>query len=511
MVTIDLSRTFIFVVDDLASNLEVLQEILREHEFLTDGTTNSIKAVELIRQSRPDLVMLDISMPELNGYELCCLLKSFPETRDIPVIFLSGLNEALDKVAAFQSGGADYVTKPFQIPEVIARIEHQLKISRLCQELERKQKDLEVQNLELKRKNEELLRSQQRTNLVFNALSDALPGTLLDGKYQIDTKIGSGGFGAVYRATHLGLNRQVAVKVFRPLAGNDTPEGLERFRLEGISACRVNHPNAVSVLDYGVSAVGIAYLVMELLRGQTLNQELRQKGILSTQRCAEILLPVCDALTEAHTQGIIHRDIKPDNVFLHQGAEGEIVKVVDFGTAKLLYGNESEGTTMNLTEGGTLLGTPLYMSPERLQCEPYDGKADVYSVGVMAFQMLCGKPPFIFKKGEIMALIAAHVSQPPPQLRALNPAIPKEVEQLVLQSLAKKAADRPTAKEFGLEFLRALGKEFQRRTGKFQAAKSPKVIIPEHPPDQSSTVKVTPEHPPQQETSKFQIPETSLE
>src|SRR5262249_36060406 len=156
---------------------------------------------------------------------------------------------------------------------------------------------------------------------------------------------------------------------------------------------RVNHPNAVSVLDSGVSAEGIAYLVMELLEGRSLTEELREKGVLPPARCAEILMPVCDVLTKAHASGIVHRDIKPDNIYLNRTAVGEVVKVVDFGIAKLMDDTGGQNNE-SLTVTGGLLGTPTYMAPERLENKPYDGKADVYSLGIMLYRMLAGRVPF---------------------------------------------------------------------------------------------------------------------
>jgi len=232
-------------------------------------------------------------------------------------------------------------------------------------ELQEKNEELITKNRELVQSREELLRSTKRTELVFAALSEALPGTVLDDKYRLEEKIGAGGFGTVYKATHLLLRNHVAVKVFRPSVGADPLKDLERFRLEGISACRVHHANAVSVIDFGVSASSIAYLVMELLTGCSLKDELDKQGILSVSRAIRILQPICSALAEAHTAGIIHRDVKPSNIFLHNSKDGEIVKVVDFGVAKLMAETLNPGM-QSLTETGSFVGTPLYMAPERL-------------------------------------------------------------------------------------------------------------------------------------------------
>ena len=254
------SKGDILIVDDNPINLDLLSGMLLDRGYRVRVATNGRRALSAARSAVPDLVMLDMNITEMDGYEVCRQIKLDEQTRDIPVIFISALDNALDKVKAFQTGGADYVTKPFQFEEVLARIENQLKLSRLQRDLERKNAELTRKNDELVRWKEEVLRSQRRADNIFSALADVLPGTVLDEKYKLEEKIGAGGFGAVYRATHLGLHRSVAVKVFRPVSGTVTPESLERFRLEGVTACRINHPNAVAVSDFGISSAGITSL-----------------------------------------------------------------------------------------------------------------------------------------------------------------------------------------------------------------------------------------------------------
>ncbi|MEW6731938.1 MAG: two-component regulator propeller domain-containing protein [Acidobacteriota bacterium] len=322
--------------------------------------------------------------------------------------------------------------------------------------------ELEAKNRELFSMNQELIELHKRADRIFSALAEALPGTVLDGKYRLDEKIGSGGFGAVYRGTHLAMKRPIAVKIFKPTPGNDSAEGLNRFLSESVSASRINHPNAVMVLDSGISSEGIAYLVMELLVGHTLTEELHQKGALSLGRAAQILYPVCSVLSKAHQLGIIHRDIKPDNIFLHQTLDGEIVKVVDFGIAKLI---ESDGNIdiNNLTATGRIIGTPVYIAPERLEGRAYDGQSDIYSLGIVLYEMLCGRLPFSSPR-DIFVIIHLHLTKLPQPLREINPSIPEAVETLVLRALSKGPEKRPTAKEFGEEFLIALGIEPDKLT-----------------------------------------------
>ncbi|MBX7223696.1 MAG: protein kinase [Blastocatellia bacterium] len=325
----------------------------------------------------------------------------------------------------------------------------QLRLAKL--EAERKNQELDQKIKEVARKNQELVASHQQADRIFSALAEALPGTVLDGKYRLDRKIGAGGFGAVFRGTQLALERAVAIKVFRPSPGNDSADAVERFRLEAISASRIQHPNAVAVLDSGISVEGIAYIVMELLAGHSLAQELKFRRQLSLRRTTEILTGVGNALAEAHRLGIIHRDIKPENIFLHRTAEGEVVKVVDFGIAKLV-GNESGQDWQNLTATGGIVGTPTYMAPERLRNQPYDGKSDVYSLGVTVFEMLAGRPPFQSAVSGFVDIVMAHLQEIPPRLRDFNPALPPEIEELVLRALEKSPAQRPSAHEFAALF-----------------------------------------------------------
>ncbi|MBI4750646.1 MAG: protein kinase [Acidobacteria bacterium] len=314
---------------------------------------------------------------------------------------------------------------------------------------------LDRKNKELERKNEELIASQQQADRIFSALAEALPGTVLDGKYRLDEKIGAGGFGAVFQATHLQLNRLVAVKVFKPKPGNDSADAIERFRQEGISTSRLNHLNAIHVLDSGISSEGIAYLVMELLQGHTLADEIRKHHLLPLHRCAEITAQICEALAEAHRLGIIHRDIKPENVFLNQTPTGEIVKVLDFGIAKMLS-EDTDEEMAHLTATGGLVGTPLYMAPERLERKPYDGRSDVYSVGIMVYEMLTGKTPFDPGSKGLIGIVMAHLKQTPPPLRQFFVDLPPDIEAIVMSALEKNPEKRPQAKEFGEQFLKTV-------------------------------------------------------
>ena len=425
-----MSKGDIVIVDDNPNNLALLAGILRENGYQARIAKSGARALEMIAFQAPELVLLDIEMPEMDGYEVCRRLKANQSLQAFPVIFISALGETGDKVKGFEVGCVDYVTKPFQDEEVLARVATQLEIYRL-------RRDLERRNAELARRNAELSEAHERTNRVFSALTETLPGKILDNKYRLDMKIGTGGFGVVYRATHLTLERAVAVKVFRPTPGNDSPDALERFRREGVAASKFIHPNAVEVYDFGISSGGIAYIVMELLRGFTLSETLSSKGVLPLERSIEIIIPVCAALAEAHAAGVVHRDVKPSNIFLHQTKNGEVVKLVDFGIAKQTRRAGEEG--FDAPDTGYVLGTSDYMAPERFLSGECDGQVDVYSVGVMFYRMLVGQMPFKSNSPQ------EKLHDEPTLIGSIDSSIPAEIRNLLAGMLAKEPSRRPTA------------------------------------------------------------------
>jgi PAS domain S-box-containing protein len=339
----------------------------------------------------------------------------------------------------------DFSIKP--IYDNAGQIIYLLPEGRDITEKKRIEAEMARKNAELAKKHDELMQSYKDADRIFSALAEMLPGKVLEGKYLIKDKIGAGGYGAVYKAIHQGLNRPVAVKIFRPQLGKATLEDLDRFRLEGISSCRVNHPNAILMLDSGVSSEGIVYLVMELLEGRTLIGELAEAGRISLQRCAEIIIPICGALAEAHRTGIIHRDIKPGNIFLHKIGDFETIKLIDFGIAKMTD-QAFDVDVKTLTVNGTIIGTPIYMAPERLTNKPYDGRSDVYSLAVTCYEMLTGFPPFDPSRKSFIEIILAHINETPRSLREIVPDLPADVEALIMRALSKNPADRPAAQDF---------------------------------------------------------------
>jgi hypothetical protein len=369
----------------------------------------------VLRRQDVDMVLLDIMMPGMTGLDVLREIRKTRSSVSLPVVMVTAKTDSEDVVEALSLGANDYVTKPVNFPVALARIQAHLRVHEAAHQAS--------------------LPAEPQTP------AQALPGAVLGGRYRLESLIGGGSFGTVFRASHLELDREVAVKVLAASAGTD-PEGLARFRREGMSACKVQHPNAVAVLDFGVTPGGVAYLVMELLEGQPLDRELEDGAQLTPARCSEIVVPVCSALAAAHAAGVLHRDIKPSNVFLHHTPLGEVPKILDFGIAKIT-GEAAIG--QNLTVDGSLLGTPAYMAPERFRRGPYGPKSDVYSVGVMLYEMLAGRLPFIPPSADPLALVTMQAEEDPPPLRLRRPDIPPEFEAVVLSALARDPSGRPTA------------------------------------------------------------------
>ncbi len=411
----------ILVVDDHSDNRELLTRRLEREGFRVLEAESGRQALAHLKEGKVSLILLDVMMPEMSGIEVLQAVREAYSASELPVIMVTAKAQSDDMVEALGQGANDYVTKPIDFPVALARIQAQLRIRRPAA-------DDEV--------------SDPR---------DLRPGLILDGRYRLEERVGAGNFGTVYRARHLELDHTVAVKVLQTSAVTD-PDAVARFRREGVTACRVRHPNAVGVLDFGVTGHGVAYLVMELLAGYALEDEMKGGRVLPVTRALRIVVAVCEALAAAHRARIVHRDIKPGNVFLHQAGGQEVPKVLDFGIAKIAG---AVALQQKVTLEGWIVGTPVYMAPERFGSEEVTGEADVYSVGIMLFQMLAGRLPFD-ADSDPLAVAMKHKHDPPPSLRALRPDAPAAVEEAILSALRKHPQQRPTAAELGARLAAAL-------------------------------------------------------
>lgn len=293
---------------------------------------------------------------------------------------------------------------------------------------------------------------QADATIADTAPADPLIGRTLDDKYRIEARLGVGGMGTVYRARHLLIDRTVAVKVLSQRFVEDDAAQM-RFRREAKAAGRLQHPNAVAVTDFGQTADGYVYIVMELLEGHTLREILAKEAPLDTARSVALMLQAAAAVAAAHEAGIIHRDLKPANIFVVQNSEvPSVVKVLDFGIAKLASETLDEEEAHTLTQVGAMIGTPRYMSPEQCDGAELTPAADVYSLGVILYEMLTGVVPF--SGSTPLAIAMKHTSELPRPPREFVSAIPEPLEALVLHALEKAPGDRPAdANEFRKELL----------------------------------------------------------
>src|SRR5690606_4134911 len=278
------------------------------------------------------------------------------------------------------------------------------------------------------------------TELLAEQDPQSLVGSVVADRYQVDQLLGAGAMGRVYRARHVHMQKQVALKVLH----RDTSENAEivtRFEREAVAAGRINHPNVAGATDFGRLADGAFYLVLEYVQGRSLGALLREVGALPLPRALGIITQILSALSAAHRADIVHRDLKPDNVMLLASdvappsalggpATEDVVKVLDFGLAKL---QRTDPADTQLTMAGAIYGTPQYMSPEQAAGAEVDHRADLYAVGVMLFEMLAGEPPF--RAEQMMPLLIKHMTEDPPPL---PDSVPRPVRRIVSRLLEKK-------------------------------------------------------------------------
>jgi len=273
--------------------------------------------------------------------------------------------------------------------------------------------------------------------------NDVMIGTLAAGRYRVLKLLGEGGMGQVYLAEHVAIEKRVALKVLRAEYASKG-EIVTRFQQEAISASRIKHPNVLDVFDFGQLENGCFFLAMEFLEGNDLADELTRRRVLNAATGIRISMQICRALAAAHANGVVHRDMKPENVFLQRTADGEeIVKIVDFGIAQLRSKDaEVVATKRRLTRTGMIFGTPEYMAPEQASGKHADLRSDIYSVGIIMYEMFTGAVPFT---GEtFLGVLAKHLSDPTPSMSEIYPeiSISPSLQAVIMRALAKDPAVR---------------------------------------------------------------------
>jgi serine/threonine-protein kinase len=398
-------------VDDSIAGREVLAVQLRQAGYEVIGVGSAAEALAVLEREPIDLVLTDLVMPGMNGLELVERLRHSYSKLDLPVLMVTARSDSSDVVRSLELGANDYVTKPLDVPVMLARIQAQIALRTSY--------------------------SSSVRGAVARFIGDALePGTIIDGRYRIQAVVGEGGFAVVYRALQLSTGQAVAVKVLRmhrlATAGSVEVE-LARFEREMRLIAKVKNPHIVRLLDSGqlpvfdpsggraapeptesltvslrpgheaadpaaapaaprpARHVRLPYLVMELLEGQTLAALLRSEQRLAVERTLELILPVISAVDAAHQHGVVHRDLKPENIVLVTEPDGRVSpKVLDFGVAKLLT---EDG--VSLTNAASLVGTPRYLSPEQARGRrDVDARADQFALATIVYECLSGVHPF---------------------------------------------------------------------------------------------------------------------
>jgi hypothetical protein len=298
---------------------------------------------------------------------------------------------------------------------------------------------------------------------------DSLVGTTLSGRYHIEARVGSGAMGAVYRAEQAGLGRRVALKIVNRdrVVDGDT---IARFRREASALSALHHPNTVRVFDFGTTDTGLLFLAMELLEGEPLTDCMLRSGPLPLNQALTIIQQVLRSIGEAHARGIVHRDLKPDNIYLARvpGEHAPIVKVLDFGIAKAVAGDRKIDQFETLD--GTVFGTPRYMSPEQAGGRALDRRSDLYSVGIMLYELIAGHPPFV--DSDAVVVMARHIrDKPMPLSRAASlRAIPALLDTIVNRALAKTPTERfQNAEEFERSLLQVRRELAERNSSPWAA------------------------------------------
>lgn len=286
-------------------------------------------------------------------------------------------------------------------------------------------------------------------------------GEIIGGRYQIKKTLGKGGFGRVYLAKQISFNRDVVIKTILPSMRND--EILkERFFREANLICTITHPNIITYYDFGMDEDKDLYLVMEYLKGLTLKEIIAHQSLLPFHRIVNIISQICDGLNEIHSKGIVHRDIKPSNIFIIRNEDkSDFVKIIDFGIVginkEFLGKNEEFEQIKNITKNEYIVGTPEYIAPEGIKGEEIDGRFDIYSLGVLCYELLCGRRPFISESR--MDILLKHLREVPPSPSSIHHGryIPFSLEKVILKSLSKSPQMRQeNVIEFKEGFLKAV-------------------------------------------------------
>lgn len=406
----------ILLVDDNVELAESVAHLLTSENHTVEVVHTGNEGWELARTSQYDMLILDWDLPDLNGINILKRVRNAGCTT--PVLMLTGHTSGSDKELGLDTGADDYLTKPFDYTELAARVRAMMRRAALQAPVLRA----------LGTNNESVL---EKANLA---------GTLLASRYEFLEVIGEGGAGIVFKASQPTIDRLVAIKMLH--AEQLQKESIERFKREAKAVSRLDHHNIVTIYDFGATERGQPFMAMEYIEGLNLADLSRQEGALPIAFALDICTQICDGMSHAHDTGILHRDIKPSNLLLKEYADERppAVKIVDFGLAKLKHMDKD--SSVELTQFGQMLGSPMYMSPEQVKAEPLDERSDIYSVGCVLYQLLTGVPPHLGKSSA--EVIMKHLNAAVVPLREMRPDLdlPEALEPVIRKALNKDPDQR---------------------------------------------------------------------
>ena len=409
----------VLLVDDNDTLRRALRRTLIAEGHQVVEAANGREAIERTESEDFDLIVSDVCMPDMDGVEL---LRAIHERdADLPVVLITGDPELKTAMKAVEYGALEYLTKPVDIDK--------LKASTL-RAFELRKKRLEARYaLEAQ--------SSTRARALPLGAGNSWTGAVLGGRYRVGELIGVGGMGSVYEAEREDLAQmRVAIKILHPTVGSRA-DLVMRFRREAETVAAIDHPNIVRILDFQTPHGEPAFLVMERLHGEPLGATLEKEGRFTPERAAFVGSQILSALSAAHAANVVHRDLKPDNVFLiAMSGLRDIVKLLDFGVAKLMNSRSNE----KLTQTGSVLGTPAYMAPEQARGASVDHRSDLYAVGCMLYEVLTGKPPFAAENYN--ALLFEIQKAVPTPIEVLSPDVDPALVSIVNRAMAKNPSER---------------------------------------------------------------------
>jgi serine/threonine protein kinase/CheY-like chemotaxis protein len=391
----------ILLAEDYDDLRDMISELLRGQEHSVEAHGNGKDAQEATESHSFDLMILDWDLPQVQGIDICRRHRATGGST--PILMLTGKKGVSDKEAAFDMGADDYLTKPFHPKELLSRVKALLRRA-----------------------------STSSGGITIGELKE---GSMFVDRYEVVMALGRGSTGIIYKAKHLYLNRLVALKVLHPQLIAEA-ESVARFKREAQAISSLNHPNVITVYDFGITPEGLPFIVMDFSGGETLMSRITSRDHLGPEECLPLFIQACDALSHAHARGVIHRDVKPGNMLIVQDENGkESLKLVDFGIAKM----PQAGPAMQITQNNDVLGSPLYMSPEQCMGVQLDCRTDIFSLGCVMYTALMGREPFMGEN--ILDTMYRRTVEDPVPFREVRPDISLP-QILLLEAVVFRALER---------------------------------------------------------------------